>query len=673
MVHGPEAFCLYGKPAPHEPGNGELRGSVEPTTPEDRIRMTASDKPTPGSNAPATGAAAVPAPAGRGMTQLVLELIRPYRLWLIVVFIAMLFETAMSIAAPWPLKIIIDNVVGEHKLPEFLTWLRDFSFGEHTMGLATVAALGAVVIALIGAVAGYIDNYYTTSVAQYVANDLRHRLYHHLQRLALKYYDTHQIGNMLSTITSDVGTIQSFASTALLSILIDTLTILGMIGVMLYLNFDFALIAVGVTPFLLLFVARLKKAVKKATHEVRKRQSDIVGVLQQGLESVRTVEAFGRQDTEEERLDKASMESVKAALKARRVKALMSPIVAITVSLCVAFVLWRGAGLVLRQAMTVGALTVFLSYLKQFFKPVQDLASMTNVIAQAQVGMERIQAILDADTIIPQKPGARDPGQLKGEIVFEHVAFAYDPAAPVLRDVNLTIKPGQRIGVCGPTGSGKSTVLSLIPRFYDATAGRVLIDGVDVTDYQLDPMRSQIGFVLQDTVLFAGTIRDNIAYGRLDAKPEEIVEAAKLANAHDFISQMPHGYDSLVGERGLTLSGGQRQRIGIARAVVRNSPVLILDEPTAALDTESEKVVMEALERLMKGRTVITIAHRLSTIRSADKIVVLKGGYVAEEGTHDELVQRNQIYAELYRIQAGATPAAEAPGPRPDAKPKTSS
>jgi len=577
----------------------------------------------------------------------------------------MLFETAMSIAAPWPLKIIIDNVVGQHKLPEFLAWLRDFSSGEQTLALAGVAAIFAVIIAVIGAVAGYIDNYYTESVAQYVANDLRHRLYHHLQRLALKYYDTHQIGNMLSTITSDVGTIQSFASTALLSILVDSLTIIGMVCVMLYLNFDFALVAVGVTPLLLMFVARFKKAVKKATHEVRQRQSDIVGVLQQGLESVRTVEAFGRQDTEEGRLDAASMESVKAALKARRVKSLLSPIVSVTVALCVAFVLWRGAGLILSKAMTIGALTVFLSYLNKFFKPVQDLATMTNVIAQAQVGMERIQAILDADIIIPQKPDARDPGKFKGEIIFEHVAFAYDPTAPVLRDINLTIKPGQRIGVCGPTGGGKSTVLSLIPRFYDPTAGRVLVDGVDITDYKLDAHRAQIGFVLQDTVLFAGTIRDNIAYGRLDATPEEIVAAAKMANAHDFISAMPKGYDSLVGERGLTLSGGQRQRIGIARAVVRNSPILILDEPTAALDTESEKVVMEALERLMKGRTVITIAHRLSTIRDADKIVVLKGGFVAEEGPHDELIQRNQIYAELYRIQAGATPPAEAPAKSP--------
>jgi subfamily B ATP-binding cassette protein MsbA len=610
---------------------------------------------------------------GKGMSHLVFDLVRPYKGWLIVVFAAMLIETAMSIAAPWPLKVILDNVVGKHKLPEYLAWLRDFSIGENTLALAGVAAIGSVIIAIIGAVAGYIDNYYTESVAQYVANDLRQRLYHHLHRLSLKYYDTHQVGNLLSTITSDVGTIQSFASTTLLGILVDSLTIVGMVGVMLYLNFDFALVAVGVTPFLLLFVARFKKAVKKATHEVRIHQSNIVSVVQQGLESVRSVKAFGRQDMEEERLKDASMKTVQAALKARRVKSLLSPIVSVTVSLCVAFVLWRGAGLILKDAMTIGALTVFLSYLNKFFKPVQDLAKMTNVIAQAAVGLERIQMILDADTIIPQKPDALVPGKLRGEIVFDHVAFAYDPAAPVLRDINLTIKPGQRIGICGPTGGGKSTVLSLIPRYYDPTSGQVLIDGLDVTRYKLDLLRAQIGFVLQETVLFAGTIRDNIAYGRPEATPLEIIEAAKMANAHEFIQQMPHGYESLVGERGMTLSGGQRQRIGIARAIVRNAPILILDEPTAALDTESEKLVMEALEVLMKGRTVITIAHRLSTIRNADKIVVLKNGFIAEEGTHDQLISRNEIYAGLYRIQSGATPPPEVSPGGKDANPDIAS
>lgn len=590
----------------------------------------------------------------KGLTQLVLELLRPYRLWLSVVFIAMVVETAMTIAAPWPLKIVIDNVVGKHPLPEFLVWLRDFSSGEHTLALAGVAAAGAVAIAAIGAVAGYIDNYYTESIAQYVANDLRQRLYHHLHQLSLRYYDTHKIGNILSTITSDVSTIQSFASTALLSILVDSLTIFGMVGVMLYLNFDLAMVAVGVTPFLLFFIARFKKAVKTATHEVRRRQSDIVAVVQQGLQSVRTVEAFGRQDTEESRLSKASMDTVTASLRARRVKSLLSPIVALIVSLCVGFVLWRGAGLILQDAMTVGALTVLLSYLAKFFKPVQDLAKMTNAIAQASVGLERIQAILDADTITPERPDARDPGKIKGKIVFEHVAFGYDPTTLVLRDINLTIEPGQRIGVCGPTGGGKSTVLSLIPRFYDPSAGRVLIDGEDIANYKLDELRKLVGYVLQDTVLFAGTVRENITYGRIDATPEEVVEAAKLANAHDFISAMPDAYDSMVGERGLTLSGGQRQRIGIARAIVRNSPILILDEPTAALDTESERSVMEGLNRLMEGRTVVTIAHRLSTIRNSDKIVVLKGGFVAEEGTHDELLRLEGAYAAMWRIAPDA-------------------
>jgi ABC-type multidrug transport system fused ATPase/permease subunit len=323
----------------------------------------------------------------------------------------------------------------------------------------------------------------------------------------------------------------------------------------------------------------------------------------------------------------------------------------VTVSLCTAIVLWHGASLILIGTMTVGALTVFLSYLNKFFKPVQDLAKMTNAIAQAAVGVERIQAILETDTIIPEHPDAREPGATRGEIAFDHVAFGYNKDEPVLKDVSFTIKQGQLVGVVGTTGGGKSTVVSLIPRFYDPTSGCVRIDGVDIREYKLHPLREQIGFVLQDTVLFRGTIRDNIAYGRPGATQKEIEEAAKLANADEFISRMPHGYDTMVGERGLTLSGGQRQRIGIARAVIRNTPILILDEPTAALDTESERLVIEALERLMKGRTVITIAHRLSTIRDANTIIVLSGGVVAEQGTHQELLALGGVYAELHRIQ----------------------
>jgi subfamily B ATP-binding cassette protein MsbA len=477
------------------------------------------------------------------------------------------------------------------------------------------------------------------------------RTYHHLQRLSLAYYDSHQTGQLLSTITDDIQTIQSFASSATLGIFVDLLTIVGMLGLMFWLNWDFALMAVAVTPILLLFVSRFKKAVKKATHEVRHRQSDIVAVVQQGLESMRVVKAFGRQDLEQEELSEVSHATVDAALKARKVKSMLSPVVTVTVALCTAVVLWHGSSLMLIGTMTVGALTVFLSYLNKFFKPVQDLAKMTNAIAQAAVGVERIQAILETDTIIPEHPDAREPGATRGEITFDHVAFGYNKDEPVLKDVSFTIKQGQLVGVVGTTGGGKSTVVSLIPRFYDPTSGSVRIDGVDIREYKLHPLRDQIGFVLQDTVLFRGTIRDNIAYGRPGATQKEIEEAAKLANADEFISRMPHGYDTMVGERGLTLSGGQRQRIGIARAVIRNTPILILDEPTAALDTESERLVIEALERLMKGRTVITIAHRLSTIRDANTIIVLSGGVVAEQGTHQELLALGGVYAELHRIQ----------------------
>jgi ABC-type multidrug transport system fused ATPase/permease subunit len=586
------------------------------------------------------------------MLKFIGDLIRPYRSRLTIILLAMFVETAMSLASPWPLKIILDNVVGNRKLEPWLRVLLGSSI-EHSpkMYFASMAALAFVVIAVLGAIATYIDNYCTESVGQYVAHDLRMRMYHHLQRLSLGYYNTHQTGTILSTITSDIQTIQGFASSSTLDILVDLLTIICMLGLMFWLNWDFTLIALAVTPFLLLFVSRFKKAVKKATHEVRKEQSEIVAVVQQGLESMQVVKAFGQEKTEEELLREVSHATVSAALKARSVKALLSPVVTITVAVCTAIVLWRGAALILAGSMTIGGLTVYLAYLTKFFKPVKDLATTTNAIAQAAVGAERVRAILDTDNIVPEKENALEPGTLVGDIEFEHVAFGYDPATPILTDVNFKIKPGQFVGVVGPTGAGKSTIVSLIPRFYDVQAGTIRVDGTDIADYKLMALRHQIGYVLQETILFRGTIFENIAFGRPDATKEEVIEAAKLANADEFISRMPNGYDTMVGERGSTLSGGQRQRIGIARVMVRNSPILILDEPTAALDSESEKLVIDALERLMKGRTVITIAHRLSTIRDADQIIVISNGVVAEDGTHDELIALNGIYAELHRTQ----------------------
>jgi subfamily B ATP-binding cassette protein MsbA len=407
----------------------------------------------------------------------------------------------------------------------------------------------------------------------------------------------------------------------------------------------------AITPFLLFFTFRFKKAVKKATHEVRNEQAEMVAVLQQGLESIQVIKAFGREDLEEEELRQVSQTTVNAALAARRIKSLLSPIVAVVVALCTAVVLWRGAALVLARAMTVGELTVYLAYLTKFFKPVKDLATTTNAIAQAGVGVDRVMSVLQADAVLQERLDAVALASLKGNIAFDSVAFGYSADSPILKDVSFDIAAGQMVGIVGATGAGKSTVVSLIPRFYDPTKGNVKIDGRDVRDYKLNDLRRHIGYVLQDTVLFRGTILENIAFGRPQATRDEIVEAARLANADEFIARMAKGYDTMVGERGSTLSGGQRQRLGIARVMVRNSPILLLDEPTAALDSESEKLVVEALERLMKGRTVVTIAHRLSTIRDADKIIVIDGGVVAESGTHEELMTKNGIYAGLHHAQ----------------------
>ncbi|OMC02868.1 ABC transporter [Mycobacterium sp. NS-7484] len=584
--------------------------------------------------------------------RLILELIRPYRLLVAGIFAVLLVQIATGLAAPWPLKVVLDSVVGHHPLPGWLHGLlQPLLGGEGKMHIAGLAAIMVFVIAVVAAVASYVANYLTETVGQRIGNDLRTRAYHHLQQLSLNYFDTHRVGPILSTLTDDVDTIQGFASASTLGIATDLLTIVGMLAMMLWLQWDFTLIALAVAPLLLLFVSRIRKAVKAATHEVRKRESDIVAVAEEGLQSIRVVKAFDREELQERQLAIVGQQAVDAALNARRVKSVVSPIVGVVVAACTAVVLWRGSALILAGAMTAGTLTVFISYLASFFKPVQDLAKLTNTIAMASVGVDRVNALLTAETSVQEKPDAIEREQLTGAISFERVAFSYDSATPVLRDVTFEVQPGQLVGVVGHTGSGKSSLVSLIPRFYDPSAGTVRIDGIDLRDYKLHELRSQIAYVLQDTVLFRGTIRDNIAFGRPDADHDEIIEMAKLANAHEFISEMPLGYDSPVGERGLTLSGGQRQRIGIARALIRDSPILILDEPTAALDAESEHLVMSALQRLMNGRTVITIAHRLSTIRDADKIVVLEEGRVMEQGTHTELLTAGGRYAELHRIQ----------------------
>jgi subfamily B ATP-binding cassette protein MsbA len=436
-----------------------------------------------------------------------------------------------------------------------------------------------------------------------------------------------------------------------LGALINSMTLVGMVGVMLYINWRFTLIALSVAPVLALVVFKYTRQIKQASREARKKEGEIVSVVQEVLSSMRVVKAFAREDYEQRRLEEESLESLEIALRARSLKAKLPPMVDVIVACGTCLVLWFGARLVLAGSLSAGSLVVFILYLGKMYKPMQELSKLTDAYSKAAIGYERIREVLEMDHAVTDLPGARKAPRFDGEIEFDSVNFSYNSDRQILTNVSFRIEPGQVAALVGPTGAGKTTIISLIPRFYDPTSGVVKIDGVDVRNFRPKSLRRQISFVLQESVLFHGPIWQNIAYGKPDASRTEILRAAELANASEFIDKMPAGYDTLVGERGVTLSGGQRQRIAIARAVIRDTPIVILDEPTTGLDAESEKLVFEALDRMMEHKTAIVIAHRLSTIQKADVILVLRDGRIIESGKHQELLKSGGLYSELYELQ----------------------
>ena len=582
------------------------------------------------------------------------ELLRPHKRALILGTLAAIGDAIANLLDPVPLKLVLDNVL-RSKAPTGWPNTLILSFaGNDKLAVIKFAAIAVLAIALFGALCTYAEKLLTTRVGQWVMHDLRQTLYFHIQRLSLAYHDQTSTGDLLSTVTSDIDSIQSFISSNLLDALIDVLTLAGMVGVMFYINWQFTLIALSVAPLLGLVVFKYTRSIRKASREVRKKQGEMVSVMQEVLSSMRVVKAFAREDYEVHRLEEESLENVEIALRARALKARLSPLVEVIVAIGTGLVLWFGARLVLAGSLLPGSLVMFIWYLGKMYKPMQDLSKMTDAYSKAAIGYERIREILDMDGEVRDQPGARKVSRLRGQIEFDHVTFGYDPKSPTIEDMSFRIEPGQVAAFVGPTGAGKTTIISLISRFYDPISGAVKIDGVDVRRYQQRSLREHISVVLQETVLFQGSVWQNIAYGKPNASRAEILKAAELANATEFIEKMPNGYDTLVGERGVTLSGGQRQRIAIARAVIRNTPILILDEPSSGLDAESEKLVFEALDRLMKGKTSIVIAHRLSTIRSADVIFVVQDGKLIETGKHDELAAAGGLYAELYEIQFGA-------------------
>ncbi|MEK6337687.1 MAG: ABC transporter ATP-binding protein [Acidobacteriota bacterium] len=579
------------------------------------------------------------------------DLLYPHWPMLSLAFLAVLGESLTDLLEPWPLKIVFDYVFGAKRMPEWLTSVVSW-IGTDKGSILNFAVLAVLVIAVFGALSSYVEKYLTTSVGQWVMHDLRRVLYSHIQRLSLSYHDQKRTGDLISRVTSDIDAVQSLISNVLLGIVVNILTLVGMVLVMFYLNWAFTLIALMVAPGLFLVVYYFTHRIKRASRHMRRKEGDVVSVLEEVLSSIRVVKAFAREDYEQKRFEQESRESVEAALQARNVKAKLPPIVEIIVACGTCLVLWYGARLVLSGGLTSGELLVFLLYLGKMYKPMRELSKMTDTISKAQIGWERIREVLENETQVRDRPGAKRAPRFKGKIEFDHVAFSYSEEQPVLKDLNLTIEPGQLAALVGSTGAGKTTIVSLLPRFYESDSGQIRIDGRDIRDFKQKSLREQISFVLQESLLFRATVAQNIAYGKPEASREEIVRAAKLANADEFIDKMADGYETMIGERGLTLSGGQRQRITIARAVIRNAPILILDEPSAGLDAASEKLVFDALGNLMTNRTSIVIAHRLATVLRADVIFVIEDGEVIEKGTHEELLQRSGgVYAKLYELQ----------------------
>jgi ATP-binding cassette subfamily B protein len=574
--------------------------------------------------------------------------------------IVTIFGAFAALLAPWPLKIVVDNVLEKRPLPHGLASVLG-GVGANRIELLVAAVLFGLFVALLTNGLQVISNYVNTKIEQFITLDFRSHLFLHAQKMSLAFHDRRRSGMLIYMINSQgdapaglILTIPMLAESAL--------TLVGMFWISFRMDWQLSVISLAVVPFLYYSVGYYATHIQDRLQQVMGLEMESLAVIHESLSMMRVIVAFGREEHEHRRFRQQTTKAVAARVKVTVRQTLFSLVVNMTTAVGSSLVLGVGAYHVIQGRLTVGQMLVVIAYIAAVYKPLETISYTLGSLQNRFVNLRCTFELLDTEPDIRDAPHARALTNARGHVVYENVDFTYSGRSDTLKEISFEAKPGEVIGIVGPTGAGKSTLVSLLPRFYDPKSGRILVDGHDTRELSLASLRQQISIVLQEPLLFSGTIADNIRYGRLDATDEQIIAAAKAANAHDFIMRLPQQYETMLGERGAAISGGERQRVSVARAFLKNAPILILDEPTSAVDSKTEAVILEALDRLMVGRTTFMIAHRLSTLHEADRILVINHGQLIEQGTPEELLRMGGLYKQLHEAQIGAKRTRAQPG-----------